>query len=112
MIDARRMEVYYLIADSALNEIEPANPKIIKEGSFKQILDSREMIFFGNGLEECKPLLSKHSNAIFVDSVYPTAKTVGLLAFEKYKANEFEDIAYFEPYYLKEFLATKAKKLI
>lgn len=111
MIDARRMEVYYLITNNNLEEIEPTRSQVIDENAYKDLLSKHDVVFFGNGLDKCKAILSKHSRAIFVDSVYPTAKSVGKLASEKYKSGQFENLAYFEPFYLKEFLTTKAGKL-
>ena len=112
MIDARRMEVYYMIMDGNQNEITPAQAMIIEEDSFSNRLKDNKIVFFGNGSDKCRPILSKHSNAFFVDSIYPTAKSVGILANKKFESMKFEDVAYFEPTYLKEFLATKAKKLL
>lgn len=112
MIDARRMEVYFMIMDTNRKVIEPTQPMIIEENSLSEILKNKKVIFFGNGSTKCKPILSKHSNAVFVDSIYPTAKSIGIIALEKFRSGVFEDLAYFEPFYLKEFLATKAKKLL
>jgi tRNA threonylcarbamoyladenosine biosynthesis protein TsaB len=112
MIDARRMEAYFMILDREHKEILSAQAKIIDENVFSNLLKDNKIVFFGNGSDKCKPILSKHSNAIFVESIHPTAKSVGILAFEKFKTKEFEDVAYFEPYYLKDFIATKAKKLL
>ena len=112
MIDARRMEVYYTIMDTSQNVIEPTQSMIVEEDSLSEILKNNLVVFFGNGSTKCKPNFSKHSNAIFVDSIYPTAKSIGMLALDKFRSDDFEDLAYFEPFYLKEFLATKAKKLL
>lgn len=112
MIDARRMEVYTALYNSNLEMVEPISAKIIDEQSFVDILEKHQVVFFGDGAEKCKTLLNQHVNAIFVDGVEPSAKYVNQLAVEKYNKQQFEDVAYFEPYYLKEFLATMPKKKV
>lgn len=111
MIDARRMEVYCLLADTNLNIVEDTAAVIIDENSFKERLDVKRMVFFGDGASKCRPLLSSNSNAKFIENVKPTAQNVGEAVFEMLKNNllEPEDLAYFEPYYLKDFQAKKAK---
>jgi len=103
MIDARRMEVYCMIADSSLTQIQPIEAKVIEELSFKGYLDQEIVLFFGDGSEKCKGII-KHKNARFISDVYPTASTLGNFAFEKFQRNEFEDLVSFEPHYLKEFM--------
>ncbi len=112
MIDARRMEVYCLVADSQLNQLEPTQAKIIDSDAFKECLMTHEVIFFGNGASKCKEILSNSRNAIFIEGIYPSAKQIGVLAWMGYKANQFEEIAYFEPYYLKDFIAKKPSRNI
>ncbi|OFY88984.1 MAG: tRNA (adenosine(37)-N6)-threonylcarbamoyltransferase complex dimerization subunit type 1 TsaB [Bacteroidetes bacterium RIFCSPLOWO2_12_FULL_31_6] len=112
MIDARRMEVYTALFDENNNLVEHITAKIIDEYSFAKHLKSHKILFFGDGAEKCKEILSKHPNAIFTDSGLPSAKTVNEIAHEKFNNKEFEDVAYFEPYYLKDFIATTAKKLL
>lgn len=101
MIDARRMEVYCAVYDDKLNEIEKVAAKIIDEHSFDDLLTDRKVYFFGDGAAKCKPLFSKNENAIFVDPVFLSAVSMVALAEEKFKRNEFEDAALFEPVYLK-----------
>ncbi len=110
MIDARRMEVYTSIYNSKFELIESISAKIIDENSFANFLDKNKVVFFGDGAEKCKLLLNNHPNAVFIDNVEPSAKYVNQLASSKFKQGIFEDVAYFEPYYLKEFLATTPKK--
>ena len=109
MIDARRMEVYTAIYNSKFEMVEPISAKIIDENSFANFLDTNKVVFFGDGAEKCKSTIGNHPNAIFIDKIEPSAKYVNQLAFEKFNNQQFEDVAYFEPYYLKEFLATTPK---
>ena len=89
--------------------VEPISAKIIDENSFANFLDTNKVVFFGDGAEKCKSTIGNHPNAIFIDKIEPSAKYVNQLAFEKFNNQQFEDVAYFEPYYLKEFLATTPK---
>jgi tRNA threonylcarbamoyladenosine biosynthesis protein TsaB len=110
MIDARRMEVYCLVADQFLNIIEPTTAKIIDEKSFEEYLATQPIIFFGDGALKCKEILGSQKNAKFLENVFPTAASVGLLAEKKFQNQQFEEIAYFEPFYLKDFRITKPSK--
>ena len=112
MIDARRMEVYTALYNSNLEMIEPISAKIIDESSFVKVLEEHKVVFFGDGAEKCKTLLGGHKNAVFIDNVEPSAKYINQLALEKLNKQQFEDVAYFEPYYLKEFLATTPKNKV
>lgn len=111
MIDARRMEVYCAVYEGITKkEIEPTQAKIIDETSFTDLLEKHQIIFFGDGAEKCKKVFEGNQNAIFLEqNIYPSAKTLGILAFEKFRNQDFEDVAEFEPYYLKEFMATTPK---
>jgi tRNA threonylcarbamoyladenosine biosynthesis protein TsaB len=109
MIDARRMEVYSCIYDEYGNEIEPIAAVIIDKSSFRQHLDEKIIYFFGSGMEKCRDVLD-HPNAVFIPDIYPHAGSLAFLAEESYKQKIFEDIAYFEPFYLKDFIATIPKK--
>lgn len=109
MIDARRMEVYTGIFDSENNLIREVAPKIIEEGSFSEFLVGNEVWFFGDGASKCHDLLSNHPNAIFLNDVWPSAKHMILPAVNKFHNRNFEDVAYFEPFYLKEFRISKPK---
>lgn len=110
MIDARRMEVYCLMADSSLRIIQPTEAKIIDELSFKEYLDENKVIFFGDGSDKCIDKII-HDNAFFIKGVYPRASHLGFMAFEKLKGNEVEDLVNFEPHYLKEFMIKQPKPI-
>ena len=106
MIDARRMEVYCLIQDFNLNEIEPTQAKIIDEQSFKNYFQNRVIYFLGEGAEKCKEIIH-HGSARFVPQLTPQAASLGELGYLKWKQSEFEDVVTFEPFYLKDFLIRK-----
>lgn len=110
MIDARRMEVYTQVFDASLNEIEPVSAKIIDPESFSPRLEKGKVAFFGDGSAKCKELI-QHENAIFLDDFYPSTRGMIALAETKFQTGSFEDVAYFEPYYLKDFVAGKPKKM-
>lgn len=108
MIDARRMEVYCLVADQNLHIIQPVSAKIIDPYSFSELLNGNKMLFFGNGSEKCKEVLH-HENATFMSNIVPLATALGILADKKYKAGAFVDLSDFKPLYLKEFLIKSAR---
>lgn len=110
MIDARRMEVYCAVYNQSNEMVLPVDARIITKESFKELLEANTILFFGDGAAKCKALLSYSPNALFLSDFYPTSKSVGILALQKFKQNTFEDIAYFEPFYLKEFFMKKANK--
>jgi len=112
MIDARRMEVYTALYDKNNNLVEEITAKIIDEHSFAEHLKNNKILFFGDGAEKCKEVLSKNKNALFSELGMPSAKTINEIALQKLNKKELEDVAYFEPYYLKDFIATTAKKLL
>ena len=99
-IDARRMEVYTAMYDYALNQISPAEAKIIDENSFSDI--DRPIYFCGSGAEKCSTVI-ENPNAKFETAIKPIANMMVELAEEAYLNNQFEDVAYYEPFYLKEF---------
>lgn len=109
MLDARRMEVYCLLSDNKGRTIESTNAKVIDASSFSGVLSNNKVIFFGNGADKCKEEIN-HQNAIFVDGIVPSADQIGELAYIKYEANQFENLADFEPFYLKDFLIKKPKE--
>lgn len=111
MLDARRMEVYAALYTRALKPVMETRPIIIDETSFEQYLNERPIYFFGNGSEKCKSVI-QHPNAHFLDGVPLLAKYMSPLAEKKFLCGEFEDVAYIEPCYLKEFQATMAKSLL
>ncbi len=108
MIDARRMEVYTAVYDSSMNQLEPISAKIIDKESFADLLAKQKVSFFGDGSFKCKEVIS-HSNAIFMPDVHPLASGMIPLTTAAYQKAQFENIAYFEPFYLKDFVATKPK---
>lgn len=111
MIDARRMEVYDTLYNSSLQELRPVSADIIDENSFSEVLTNKQVVFFGNGAEKCKTVLH-HPNAHFLDDIYPKATDMIELAEESFNKKEFVDVAYFEPFYLKEFVATTPKNKV
>lgn len=111
MIDARRMEVYCALYDRALNEVVQTQALVINSDSFKEHLDKQPIYFMGNGADKCVETI-QHPNAHFIKNIVPRAKNMIPLAEMAMAKEQFEDIAYFEPFYLKEFVATKSKKLL
>ncbi len=109
MIDARRLEVYCMLLDNEMSEQQATEAMIIDEGSFAAELEQQHVIFFGDGAEKCKSII-QHPNAFFVDGVIPSAREIGQLAHTSYTKGEFENLAYYEPFYLKEFRIIKSKK--
>jgi len=105
MIDARRMEVYTAFYDLDNNEVRKTSADIIDENSYADVLDKNKIVFFGDGAAKCKDALSHHANAIFMDDIFPSAKNMIPLSEKAFNDEQFEDVAYFEPYYLKDFIA-------
>ena len=110
MLDARRMEVYSAIFDRSLKAVKETSADVIDENSYLDVLNGHKVVFFGNGVEKCKTMI-KHPNAIFVDNIHPLAKHMMPLAEKALAEGKTEDVAYFEPFYLKDFVATKPRKL-
>lgn len=108
MIDARRMEVFTAVFDEYGDRfIKPTSADIIDERSFTDLLSTNTITFFGDGAEKCRAVLGVHANAIIQSNFINSAKYLNQKAFEKYQVKAFEDVAYFEPYYLKDFIAGK-----
>lgn len=103
MLDARRMEVYSAVF-SENKAIRKTEAEILSETSFSNYLENGEVVFLGSGVEKFKALCT-HPNAIFLDDRLPSAREMAFLAEKKYNANNMEDVAYFEPYYLKNFIS-------
>ena len=103
MIDARRMEVYSAFFDINNTEVRKIQADIIDENSYKLELE-KKVVFFGDGSEKIKEKIS-HKNAMFISDIHPSAKNMGLLSYQKFTESLFEDLAYFEPFYLKDFVA-------
>ncbi len=111
MIDARRMEVYAALYDRALHPVREIEAVIIDESSYEDYLNRGPVYFFGNGAAKCKEKIL-HPNARFVEDIHPLAKWMFPLAEKAFARGDFKDVAYFEPFYLKEFVASKPKKLL
>lgn len=111
MIDARRMEVYAAVYDRALRPVRDISADIIDENSYAEFLDKHPVYFFGNGAAKCKEKLT-HPNAHFIDNIHPLAGMMFPLAEKAIAEKDFKDVAYFEPFYLKEFVASTPKKLL
>jgi len=112
MLDARRMEVFYKVSDGNLVEIEKMSNLIIKEDSFQEYTDKySEIVLFGNGAEKAWDLLKSQSKKfLWIANVHPSAQFYGKMAFEQFEKEQYEDLAYFEPNYGKEFYSPKSKK--
>ena len=108
MIDARRMEVYSAIFNAKLEKIRAVQAEIIAEDSFSDITEP--CYFVGDCATKCQSVLTKSNFVFLEDVVYPSAANMSNFSYEKYKNNDFVDVAYFEPYYLKDFLITVGKR--
>jgi tRNA threonylcarbamoyladenosine biosynthesis protein TsaB len=111
MIDARRMEVYTALYNSKGEEIKPISAEIIEDNFLYEFMSKSKILFFGNGAEKCKKIIT-HSNAIFEGPEKTSAQFMQTLSEQKYNKKEFENVAYFEPFYLKNFVATIPKNKI
>ena len=109
MLDARRLEVYSAIYDKSYNEIRSVEAQILDEYSFSEYLENQKVYFIGNGVAKTKGLIIS-SNAFFIEDKFPSSREMSSLAYQKYKKSDIEDVAYFEPFYLKDFIAIKSKK--
>lgn len=111
MIDARRMEVYSAVYDRALREVRPIEADIVDAYTYLPYLEEHPVYFFGNGAMKCQSVI-QHKNAHFIDGIVPLAKWMFPLAERSLHLGEKQDVAYFEPFYLKEFVAIKSKNLL
>ena len=109
MIDARRMEVYSALYDENYQLQDPIKAVIVDPSSFEPFLEKGPVVFFGNGAAKCMELIN-HPNAMFLEGNYASAKNLIAPALEAFKNKEFVDVAYFEPFYLKDFVITTSKK--
>jgi tRNA threonylcarbamoyladenosine biosynthesis protein TsaB len=109
MLDARRMEVYCAVYDEKMNLVKKTEAKIIGENSFADLLETSTVYFFGNGSAKCKSMI-KHKNAIFIDDIKCSASNMNHIAQKLFHEKQFEDVAYFEPFYLKDFVGTVPAK--
>lgn len=111
MLDARRMEVYAAIYDRGLKEKKPIEASIVTEETYKEWLDGHDVYFYGNGASKCMEVIN-HPNAHLIEGIEPLAKNMFPLAEQRLLRGKVEDVAYFTPFYLKDFVALKPKKLI
>ena len=111
MIDARRMEVYTALYNDNGETIVPVTAEIIDENSFIEHLTGHKLLFFGNGADKCRTKIT-HPNAVFAGPDKTSARFMQKLSERKYNMRQFEDVAYFEPFYLKDFVATIPKNKI
>lgn len=111
MIDARRMEVYAALYTRALKEVRPVSADVVTADTYKSWLDEHPIYFFGNGAKKCMETIS-HPNAHYIDGIEPIAKWMQPLAEKRFLQEQFEDVAYFVPFYLKDFVAIKARNLL
>jgi len=108
MLDARRMEVFTQVFDNTKNALTEIEAKILAENSYQEYLDKGKVLFLGDGAEKFKAICM-HKNAIFLDNYFPSALAMHMVSYKKYQAQELEDTAYFEPFYLKDFAGLKLK---
>lgn len=111
MLDARRMEVYAEVLDRALKVVRPIQADIVDADTYKEYLDQYPVYFFGNGAAKCMEVIG-HPNAHLVEGIEPLAKNMAPLSEKRFAEGKFEDVAYFVPFYLKDFVAKMPKKLI
>ncbi len=110
MIDARRMEVYCAFFDENINEKISTKAEIIQTAHFEEILTEKKVIFIGDGAAKCAETLSYSPHAIFLPHILSSAQYVGKTLYQAYQASNFEDLVSFEPFYLKNYVATEQKK--
>lgn len=111
MIDARRMEVYAAVYDECLQPVMPVGAYVVDENTFADVLSHHRVVFCGNGAAKCKSVI-QHPNATFIDDIYPLASGMVALAERAFVRGDFSDVAYYEPFYLKEFIATRPKNKV
>ena len=111
MLDARRMEVYAALYDRSLKTVREVSADVVDETTYKQWLDERPVYFFGPGAAKCLEIIN-HPNAHYIEGIEPLAKWMQPLAERRFLNEQFEDVAYFVPFYLKDFVAIKSKPLL
>lgn len=111
MIDARRMEVYSAVYDRALHEVRGIQADVVDAETYREYLDRGSVYFFGNGAEKCMEVIN-HPNARLIKGVEPLAKWMFPIAERRIAQEKYEDVAYFVPFYLKDFVAHQPKKLL
>lgn len=108
MLDARRLEVFSCVFDANYKLISPTNNELLDENPFNEYLEKDKVIFIGDAVQKTKEIIT-HKNADFIEA-FPSAKEMAKLSFEKFIKHDFENVAYFEPFYLKDFKVTVSKK--
>jgi tRNA threonylcarbamoyladenosine biosynthesis protein TsaB len=108
MLDARRMEVYSAVFNANCNQVRSIKAEVLNENSFSDYLKLSKVFFIGNGVLKTKTIIS-NENAVFIEDKLPSANNMSKLAYAKYKKSDIEDVAYFEPFYLKDFIVLKPK---
>ena len=111
MLDARRMEVYAQLFTRSLREVRPIQADVVDADTYREYLDKHPVYFFGNGAMKCKEVID-HPNAHFIEGIDALAKNMLPLAERRMAREEFEDVAYFVPFYLKDFVAKQPRKLL
>ncbi len=111
MLDARRMEVYAAVYDRALRPVREVQADVVTADTYREWLDKGPVYFFGNGAAKCMEVIN-HPNARLIPDVEPLAKRMQPLAERRFLNGQFEDVAYFEPFYLKDFVAKMPRKLL
>lgn len=109
MIDARRMEVYAALFDGANKRMSSTEAIIIDENSFEEEIREHQLVFFGDGAPKCRELLDANDHAVFVDDFNPSVKYMASTVQQQFKSSDFVNTAYFEPFYLKDFVAAPPK---
>ena len=107
MLDARRMEVYTAVFDKNLNAVKETSAQIISEDKFDFFKTGKAISFFGDGMPKCKSVLKNIPSSHFIENIVPSAAGLAQLSYQKHLKQQFEDVAYFEPFYLKDFLINK-----
>lgn len=108
MLDARRLEVYAAVFDAKFEQYRGIKAEILSKETYSTLFKENKVYFIGSGVEKTKTLVT-HSNAIFIEGQLPSANEMAQLSERKYKKSDIEDVAYFEPFYLKDFIAIKPK---
>jgi tRNA threonylcarbamoyladenosine biosynthesis protein TsaB len=111
MLDARRMEVYSAFYSPAFALVREVAAEIITPDSYRGLLSERHLCFFGNGARKCREMIVE-ANAHFVEGLHPSARSMIVPVLQNFQKKQFEDVAYFEPFYLKDFVATKPRKKV
>ncbi len=111
MLDARRMEVYAQVFDRSLKEVRPIRADVVDADTYREWLEEHPIYFFGNGAMKCQEMLT-HPNARFIEGIEPLAKYMLPLAEKRIALGQYEDVAYFVPFYLKDFVAKQPRKLL